>query len=82
MVALKQQKPSLKVLISMGGWNEGSANFSIVTRDPSLRKTFIENLKSFINEYSFDGFDLDWEYPGTRNSTYPELDPVSENKTV
>lgn len=34
-VALKAQKPSLKVLIAIGGWNEGSLKYSNVVSNPS-----------------------------------------------
>lgn len=77
LVGLKSQNPSLKVLISMGGWNEGSYNFSLVARDPKLRKELAQNVVSFIKEYDFDGFDIDWEYPSKRDSIYPDVDPVS-----
>lgn len=77
LISLKQRNPSLKVLVSMGGWNEGSQNFSIVAKDPELREALARNVLSFIQEYGFDGFDIDWEYPAKRDSVYPDLDKVS-----
>lgn len=60
----------------MGGWNEGSQNFSIVAKDPALRLRLAHNVLSFIQQYGFDGFDIDWEYPAQRDSEYPDIDPV------
>lgn len=62
-VALKQVNPNLKVLVAIGGWNQGGARFSIVAGSPSLRKRFAHNAVNFIKEYKFDGMDIDWEYP-------------------
>lgn len=60
-VALKQRWPHLKVLPSIGGWNEGSATFSQVARNPDLRRQFADNALAFVNQWGFDGFDVDWE---------------------
>lgn len=65
-VALKNKKPSLKVLIAIGGWNEGSEKFSNVVNSPSTRAAFVNNIVTFTKKYGFDGFDLDWEYPTQR----------------
>lgn len=50
----------------MGGWNEGSTVFSEVTNDPTLCATLVTNIYNYVTKYDFDGFDLDWEYPGQR----------------
>lgn len=65
-VALKTQKPSLKVLVAIGGWNEGSLKYSNVVNNPTTRTAFVKNIVKFTKDYGFDGFDLDWEYPGDR----------------
>lgn len=66
MIQLKDQKPELKVLLSMGGWNEGSPKYSNVAADPAKRANMISSVLAFIRQYGFDGFDLDWEYPAQR----------------
>ncbi|KAJ8962569.1 hypothetical protein NQ318_000962 [Aromia moschata] len=38
LVGLKQSKPQLKVLVSMGGWNEGSDKYSQMAADPIKRQ--------------------------------------------
>ena len=59
---LKAQYPHLKTLISVGGWT-WSHYFSDVALTPQSRSIFAASCVEFIQEYGFDGVDLDWEYP-------------------
>lgn len=61
IVDLKKQKPSLKVLLSIGGW--GSGNFSEMAATDSTRKAFAHNCKIIVDDYKLDGIDIDWEFP-------------------
>ncbi|GAB1211409.1 hypothetical protein ATERTT37_000523 [Aspergillus terreus] len=63
LVALKKKKPSLEVFISVGGWDLGGEPFSDMVRFSGTRKAFIGSATSFMEEYGFDGIDIDWEYP-------------------
>lgn len=63
IVALKNENPDLKILLSVGGW--GSGNFSEMAADTHLRKEFAKACRRIIDEYSLDGIDIDWEYPGS-----------------
>ncbi|EDW04732.1 GH12757 [Drosophila grimshawi] len=67
--ALKLKNPTLKTLVAVGGWNEGSQHFSIVASDAEKRARFIEQTVQFIQRHGFDGIDLDWEYPGQRHKS-------------
>ena len=51
----------MKVLIAIGGWNEGSQNYSALAAHPERRKTFVKQASEFVRQHNFDGLDLDWE---------------------
>ncbi|UOQ72257.1 glycosyl hydrolase family 18 protein [Hymenobacter cellulosilyticus] len=54
----------VKVLISVGGWNDGNdSGFESIGANASYRNTFVTNLVNFANQYNLDGVDIDWEYP-------------------
>lgn len=59
--ALRKQNPSLKVLLSVGGW--GARGFSGAAATPENRAVFIRSVQDVIARYGLDGIDLDWEYP-------------------
>ncbi|XP_056635629.1 chitinase-3-like protein 1 [Diorhabda sublineata] len=72
LAELKKSNPDLKLLLSLGGWNEGSKNFSIVSADPVRRIKLINEILPLIEKYNFDGLDVDWEYPTLRDYAQPE----------
>lgn len=59
---LKGNHPNVKTLISVGGWT-WSVYFSNVALTPESRDVFATSCADFIDEYTFDGVDIDWEYP-------------------
>jgi len=61
IVALKKQKPSLKVLLSIGGW--GSGRFSEMAASEANRLSFAADCQRVVKEFGLDGIDMDWEYP-------------------
>ena len=61
MVALKEVKPELKVLLSVGGW--GSGRFSEMAATDANRKAFAKDCLRVVEEFGLDGIDIDWEYP-------------------
>jgi chitinase len=63
LTALRKQNPSLKVLVSVGGWL-WSGGFSDVALTAQSRHKFIESVSAFLARYDLDGLDIDWEYPG------------------
>ncbi len=59
---LKAANPSLRALISVGGWT-WSGPFSDAALTSQSRQKFAASAVAFIKQYGFDGVDIDWEYP-------------------
>lgn len=45
---LRNRYPHLKITLAIGGWNEGSANYSKMAADPARRSRFVANALEFI----------------------------------
>ncbi|HEY9262418.1 glycosyl hydrolase family 18 protein [Chitinophaga sp.] len=55
---------NVKVLISVGGWNDGNdSGFEGLAANSTYRNNFVTNMINFVNQYGLDGVDIDWEYP-------------------
>merc|ERR1712142_1220322 len=63
---LRRQNPKLKIMISVGGWNEVVLKLSAMLQSKGKRQMFAQNAIQFVRRYGFDGLDLDFEYPGLR----------------
>lgn len=62
LVALKKRNPSLKVILSLGGWG-GCTTCSPVFSTDQGRIEFARSVKELCETYNTDGIDIDWEYP-------------------
>lgn len=63
---LKQKNPYLKTLVSIGGINSDPELFSKLAANSFYRRVFINSVIDLINNFNFDGLDLDWEFPGVK----------------
>jgi len=62
LVSLKRRCPSLKVLLSLGGWG-GCRNCSVVFSTDEGRVAFARSVRELMDYFDADGIDLDWEFP-------------------
>jgi chitinase len=65
-VALKQNHPRLKIVLSVGGWKAGG--FSEAAATPEGRERFAGSAVTLMVANHADGLDVDWEYPGHHES--------------
>lgn len=63
LAGMRASNPNLRVAISIGGWNFPSAYFSQMAGSAASRQTFAQSVASWIEQYSLDGVDIDWEAP-------------------
>ncbi len=57
-------KASVKVIVSLGGWGWDKQFTAIVGKEESLHR-LIGAVVSIVNDFDYDGVDVDWEYPDT-----------------
>jgi chitinase len=81
LTALRHENPSLKVLVSVGGWL-WSGGFSDVALTPSSRATFIDSVAAFLTRYQLDGLDVDWEFPGQTGAGHAFRPEDKQNYTL
>ena len=62
---LKSQNPKLKTMLAVGGWVDSNINdkYSQMVSTSENIKVFVDSVLHILNEYGFDGLDMDWEYP-------------------
>ncbi len=77
MVGLKNINPSLKVVLSLGGWG-GCETCSDVFASRKNSKQFAKGFKELTDYFHSDGIDLDWEYPAV--SGFPGHKYAPEDK--
>ena len=66
-------------MISVGGANHNSTDWSRMVADDTGIDSFVRNSMKYVRQHGFDGIDLDWEYsafcPSQRRCS-PESDAV------
>lgn len=79
---LREERPGLKILLSVGGW-ERSGGFSDAAASQESREKFAKSAAELLAELDLDGIDLDWEFPvaGGKEGTVHRHDD-GENYTL
>ena len=72
--SLKTSHPQLKTLIAVGGWTFSQSRFVYAASTPTTRANFAQSVVTFLTDYNFDGIDIDWEYPVTRQGSPADYD--------
>ena len=62
-----------EVYVSVGGYSEKNGPplvtvFEKIGANDVLRLKFVENITAVVNQYGFDGVEMDWEYPTNKSS--------------
>ncbi|MFN1148400.1 glycosyl hydrolase family 18 protein [Serratia liquefaciens] len=79
LMALKQARPDLKILPSIGGWTLSDPFFFM--GDKVKRDRFVGSVKEFLQTWKFfDGVDIDWEFPGGQGAN-PKLGSTQDGAT-
>ncbi|HEY2036961.1 MAG TPA: glycosyl hydrolase family 18 protein [Steroidobacteraceae bacterium] len=72
--ALRKQHPGLRLILSIGGWDQAPQYSDIALSDRSRGRFAASCLQTFLVGQGFDGIDLDWEFPvhGGMNRSRPQ----------
>lgn len=76
LYTMRKANPNLKLDLSVGGWTL-SEGFGWMARDPVRRKAFVDSAVRFLQQFDFDGIDIDWEYPGS-DGAVPDADTPAD----
>ena len=66
-VDLKEQNPTVKLMVAAGGLEFGSKVFSQIAANKLSRWDFAQNVMKFCQKYNLDGFEISWQYPAQRD---------------
>lgn len=77
---LRISNPNLQVIMAIGGW--AADGFSDAALTPASRYRFAREAKSWVDRFSLDGIDIDWEYPGSSAAGIKSRPEDRENFTL
>lgn len=79
LMSLKQARPELKILPSIGGWTLADPFYFL--DDKVKRDRFVDSVREFLLTWKFfDGVDIDWEFPGGKGAN-PNLGSPKDGET-
>ncbi len=77
---MKKANHQLKVLISIGGWEE--KGLSTIAMSDESRIKFAKSVARFLRRHRLDGVDIDWEFPVIGSGGQKGLPEDKENFTL
>lgn len=60
--------PYLKISFSIGGADVPCSAFSTLAANPTARQNFANQIQGALQQFKFNGVDIDWEYPGKEDA--------------
>ena len=76
---LKLRQNGIRVLLCIG---ENSKNFSDMTFDTNKMNSFVKQVVAAVEQYHFDGVDIDWEFPGVSTGRDVSIDRPNYTKLI
>src|SRR5262245_49422619 len=64
-LVLEAHQAGTRVLISLGGWG-WDKQFAGIVSHSEAEDRYVKAVMAIVDEYDYDGIDLDWEYPDTQ----------------
>jgi len=91
---LKASNPEVRLLWSTGGWMWNDCNvwslpgtgafschiFSEMVASEQHSRAHAKSVISFLREHGFDGYDIDWEWPGVAGRNGVDMQPRPQDK--
>ena len=76
---LKLRQQGIRVLLCIG---ENSKNFSDMSYDTTKMNKFVSQVITAVEQYHFDGVDIDWEFPGVNTGRDTATDRANYTKLI
>lgn len=79
-VIKKAHANGAKALLAIGGWSYNGtpleSTFKSATSTKAKRKKFVNSIINMMEEYGFDGIDMDWEHPRVDDSSKKQYEAI------
>ena len=61
---LQLRKKGVRVLLTIGGYNDGALPWAVASKTKEGREKLAKSIVDAVVKLNYDGVDVDWEYPG------------------